>query len=57
MMLLTGWVAFFMAWVFSVLFYKTHPSNVDKGIRQKLFIYVFGKKRYIWGYKVKNPFT
>ena len=50
-MMLTGWMAFFMAWVFSALFYKTHPSSVDSGTSQKLFIYVFGRKRYICGYK------
>ena len=53
-MLFTGWVSFFLAWVFTALFYKTHPSIVDSGWRGKLIIYVFGKKRYVCGYKGRN---
>ena len=49
--MLTGWVAFLLAWVSTVLFYKTHPSGVESGTRQKLFLYVFGKKKYLCGYK------
>ena len=50
-MILTGWVAFLLAWVSTALFYTTHPSSVESGIRGKLFIYVFGKKRFLCGYK------
>ena len=49
--MLTGWVAFLLAWVSTVLFYKTHPSGVESGTSQKLFLYVFGKKKYLYGYK------
>ena len=49
--MLTGWVAFLLAWVSTVLFYKTHPSGVESGTSQKLFLYVFGKKKYLCGYK------
>ena len=51
MIMLTGWVAFLLAWVSTVLFYKTHPSGVESGTSQKLFLYVFGKKKYLYGYK------
>ena len=51
MIMLTGWVAFLLAWVSTVLFYKTHPSGVESGTSQKLFLYVFGKKKYLRGYK------
>ena len=49
--MLTGWVAFLLAWVSTVLFYKTHPSGVESGTSQKLFLYVFGEKKYLYGYK------
>ena len=52
--MLTGWVAFLLAWVSTALFYKTHPSSVESGTRQKLFLYVFGKKKYLRGYKGKS---
>ena len=51
--MLTGWVAFLLAWVSTVLFYKTHPSGVESGTSHKLFLYVFGKKKYLRGYKGK----
>ena len=53
-MLFTGWVSFLLAWVFTALFYKTHPSSVDSGWRGKLFIYVFGRKRYVCVYEGKT---
>ena len=37
-----------------IYFYKVHPSSVDydkKRFREKLFIYVQGKKRLLWGYR------
>ena len=49
--MLTGWVAFLLAWVSTVMFYKTHPSGVESGTSHKLFLYVFGKKKYLRGYK------
>ena len=51
MIMLTGWVAFLLAWVSTALFYKTHPSSVDSGTRHKRFLYVFGKKKYLYGYE------
>ena len=55
--MLTGWVAFLLAWVSTALFYKTHPSSVDSGTRHKRFLYVFGKKKYLYGYKGEALFT
>ena len=37
-----------------IYFYKVHPSSVDcdkKRFREKLFIYVQGKKRLLWGHR------
>ena len=53
-MILVGWAAFLGSWLMNILFYKVHPSAVDcskKGVREKLFIHVQGKKRFIWGYR------
>ena len=49
--MLTGWVAFLLAWVSTAMFYKTHPSSVESGTEHKRFLYVFGKKKYLRGYK------
>ena len=49
-----GWMAFLGSWLMNVLFYQVHPSAVDcsmKGVREKLFIHVQGKKRFLWGYR------
>ena len=46
--MLTGWMAFLLAWVSTALFYKTHPSSVDSSTRHKRFLYVFGKKKYLF---------
>ena len=51
MIMLTGWVAFLLAWVSTAMFYKTHPSSVESGTEHKRFLYVFGKKKYLRGYK------
>ena len=59
-MMAVGWMAFMGAWLMNVLFYKVHPSGVDfskKGIREKLFIHVMGKKRYLPGYKKKDSYS
>ena len=53
-MMAVGWMAFLVSWLMNILFYKVHPSAVDcsmKGVREKLFIHVQGKKRFLWGYK------
>ena len=55
-MMAFGWMAFLSSWFVNVLFYKVHPSSVEcsmKGVREKLFIHVQGKKRFLWGYR--NP--
>ena len=53
-MMAVGWMAFLGSWLMNILFYKVHPSAVDcsmKGVREKLFIHVQGKKRFLWGYR------
>ena len=53
-MMAVGWMAFLGSWLMNALFYKVHPSAVDcsmKGVREKLFIHVQGKKRFLWGYR------
>ena len=52
-MMAVGWMAFLGSWLMNALFYKVHPSAVDcsmKGVREKLFIHVQGKKKFLWGY-------
>ena len=47
MMMLIGWMAFLLAWLMNILFYKVHPSAVDfslKRYKEKCFLYVFGIK-------------
>ena len=53
-MMAVGWMAFLGSWLMNGLFYKVHPSAVDcskKGVREKLFIHVQGKKQFLWGYR------
>ena len=53
-MMAVGWMAFLGSWLMNALFYKVHPSAVDcsvNGVREKLFIHVQGKKRFLWGYR------
>ena len=53
-MMAVGWMAFLGSWLMNILFYKVHPSAVDcskKGVREKLFIHVQGKMRFLWGYR------
>ena len=53
-MMAVGWMAFLGSWLMNFFFYKVHPSAVDcsmKGVREKLFIHVQGKKRFLWGYR------
>ena len=59
-MMAVGWMAFMGAWLMNALFYKVHPSGVDsssEGMREKLFIHVLGKKRYLPGYKKKGSYS
>ena len=50
-MMLIGWAAFLGSWVMNILFYKFHPSGVEFSLREKLYIHILGKKRFLWGYK------
>ena len=48
-----GWVAFFLSWISNILYYKVHPSAVDfnpRRSRSKLFIYFLGRKVKLPGY-------
>ena len=50
-MMLTGWVAFLGAWLMNLLFYKVHPSSVEFSYKEKLFIHILGRKRFLCGYR------
>ena len=62
MMILIGWLAFLLAAVMNILFYKVHPSFVDfklKRFKERCFIYLFGKKnKLLWKWKryLENQF-
>ena len=59
MMIMIGWLAFLLAGLMNVLFYKVHPSFVDfnpKRLNQKCFIYLFGRKRVLLAGR-KGDFT
>ena len=46
-----GWATFIGSWVANICYYKVHPSSVDfspKRFREKWFIYVLGKKKYLY---------
>ena len=52
MMIMIGWLAFLLAGLMNILFYKVHPSFVDfnpKRFKEKCFIYVFGRKKVFLG--------
>ena len=52
MMIMIGWLAFLLAGLMDILFYKVHPSFVDfspKRFKERCYIYVFGKKRFLFG--------
>ena len=44
MMITIGWVTFLAAWLMNLLNYKVHPSSVKFSPKEKMFIYIFGKK-------------
>ena len=51
MIILTGWLAFLSSWIMNILFYMVHPSSVDinpKRFKDKCFVYIFGKKKYLF---------
>ena len=43
-MITIGWVTFLAAWLMNLLYYKVHPSSVNFSPKEKMFIYIFGKK-------------
>ena len=50
-MIIVGWVAFLMAGVMNIAYYKVHPSSVDfspSRLWKKMFIYLLGKKLSMW---------
>ena len=54
MIMVIGWVAFFLSWISNILYYKVHPSAVDfspRRFRSKFFIYFLGRKVKLLGYK------
>ena len=47
MMIMIGWLAFLLAGLMNIFFYKVHPSFVDfnpKRFKDKFFIYFLGRK-------------
>ena len=44
MMITIGWVTFLAAWLMNLLNYKVHPSSVKFSTKEKMFVYIFGKK-------------
>ena len=44
MMVTIGWITFLAAWMMNILNYKVHPSAVNFRLKNKMFIYIFGKK-------------
>ena len=54
MILVIGWVCFFLSWICNIIYYKVHPSGVDFNVgrsRARLFIYFLGKKVKLPGYR------
>ena len=43
-MITIGWVTFLAAWLMNLLNYTVHPSSVNYSPKEKMFIYIFGKK-------------
>ena len=46
-MIIIGWVTFLAAWLMNLLNYKVHPSSVNFSPKDKMFIYIFGKKYHL----------
>ena len=44
MMITIGWITFLAAWLMNLLNYKVHPSSVNFITKEKMFVYIFGKK-------------
>ena len=59
MMIMIGWLAFLLAGLMNILFYKVHPSFVDfnpKRFKDKCVIYVFGRKIVFFGSRKGKQF-
>ena len=44
MMITIAWIAFLVAWLMNLLNYKAHPSSVNFSPKEKMFVYIFGKR-------------
>lgn len=47
MMMVIGWLAFFLSWIMNISFYAVHPSMVDLNLMKlkgKCSVYIFGRK-------------
>ena len=43
--LVIGWVCYFLAWGFNIIYYVIHPSGVKiRGLRSKMYFYFCGTK-------------
>ena len=52
MIILTAWLTYLSSWVIKMIFYTVHPSCVDinpRRFKNKCFIYIFGKKKHLFG--------
>ena len=59
MMIMIGWLAFILAVLMNILFYKVHPSFVDfspKRFKERCFIYLFGRKIAFFGNQAGKHF-
>ena len=57
MIMVIGWVAFFLSWISNVFYYKVHPSAVvfsPRRSRSKFFIYFLGRKVTLPGYRAEE---
>ena len=57
MMITIGWVTFLAAWLMNLLNYKVHPSSVNFSPKEKMFIYIFGKKYNLYRCCINGDFT
>ena len=59
MILIIGWVSFFLSWICNIIYYKFHPSGVDFNVgrsRVRVFIYFLGEKVKLPGYREEKEF-
>ena len=50
MILVIGWITFLLSWMLNIMYYRVHPSAVDKNLKTKLFIWILGKRVELPGY-------